>query len=166
MVERHPDNITAALFGGFIGASLSELDAEDMARREIPLSEVLPEPAGGEDTGKTPPIPPIGIGHFETFPLAKEIKAIVVIPDFKVDTADARKVLPDSYSRADAVCPPSKCEIFNAHPRFRYSTRSVWRFCPHLWAPLRPLRSMYIERCRIASISLTAESSSLGFQIY
>jgi len=104
MVERHPDNITAALYGGFVGACLSELNAEDMARTEIPLSEVLPEPAGGEDTGKTPPIPPLGIGQFEKFRFAAEIKAIVVIPDFKVDTADARQVLPSSYSRSDAVC--------------------------------------------------------------
>ena len=103
MIERHPDNITAALYGGFVGACLSELDAEDMARTEIPLSEVLPEPAGGEDTGKTPPIPPLGIGQFEKFSFAPEIKAIVVIPDFKVDTADARKVLPSSYSRSDTV---------------------------------------------------------------
>lgn len=103
MVERHPDNITAALYGGFVGACLSQLNAEDMARTEIPLSEVLPEPAGGEDTGVTPPIPPLGIGQFEKFRLAPEIRAVVVIPDFKVDTADAREVLPNTYSRQDLV---------------------------------------------------------------
>ena len=106
MVERHPDNITAALYGGFVGACLSELKAEDMVRTEIPLSEVLPEPAGGEDTGKTPPLPPLGIGQFEKFRLAPEIKAVVVIPNFKVDTADARKVLPNEYSRPNMVGHP------------------------------------------------------------
>ena len=103
MVERHPDNITAALFGGFICACLSELDPDDLARIEIPLAEVLPEPAGGVDTGKMPPIPPVGIGQFRSMRLSPAIKAVVVIPNFKVDTAKAREVLPDSYSRHDTV---------------------------------------------------------------
>ncbi|KAL8796002.1 MAG: hypothetical protein Q9195_001578 [Heterodermia aff. obscurata] len=92
MVERHPDNITAALYGGFVGACLSELDPEDAARVEVPLAEVLPEPAGGVDTGKQPPVPPLGIGQFERFRLSSDIKAVVVIPNFKVDTAKAREV--------------------------------------------------------------------------
>ena len=104
MVERHPDNITAALYGGFVGACLSELDPEDAARVEVPLAEVLPEPAGGVDTGKQPPVPPLGIGHFERFRLSPDIKAVVVIPNFKVDTAKAREVLPNQYSRQDLVC--------------------------------------------------------------
>ena len=33
-----------------------------MARKEIPLSEVLPQPAGGVDTGLKPPVPPHNIG--------------------------------------------------------------------------------------------------------
>ena len=103
MVERHPDNLTAALHGGFVGACLSELDPGDMARIEIPLAEVLPEPAGGIDTGKQPPVPPIGIGQFQTYKISPEIKAIVVIPDYKVDTALAREVLPNQYSRRDTV---------------------------------------------------------------
>ncbi|KAI4258843.1 MAG: hypothetical protein LQ352_001054 [Teloschistes flavicans] len=80
MIERHPDNVAAALYGGFVGTYLSELDPEDMARKEIPLSEVLPSPAGGIDTGLKPPIPPQ-----------------------EVSTAKARKVLPSQYSRADVV---------------------------------------------------------------
>lgn len=51
MEERHPDNVAAALYGGFVGTYLNELSAEDTERLEIPLSEVLPEPAGGIDTG-------------------------------------------------------------------------------------------------------------------
>lgn len=46
MIERHPDNVAAALYGGFVGTYLKELKPEDMARKEIPLSEVMPEPAG------------------------------------------------------------------------------------------------------------------------
>ena len=40
----------------------NELDPLDMARKEIPLSEVLPQPAGGLDTGLKPPSPPLNIG--------------------------------------------------------------------------------------------------------
>jgi homoserine kinase len=86
-----------------VGTYLNELDPEDVARKEIPLSEVLPAPAGGIDTGIRPPEPPLGIGHYKRFLWAKEIKAIAIIPDFVVPTAQARDVLPKTYSRADVV---------------------------------------------------------------
>ena len=103
MVERHPDNVAAALYGGFVGSYLKELNPEDMKRREIPLAEVLPAPQGGEDTGLTPPIPPHDIGKHIRFPWAKEIKCIAIIPDFEVSTAKARSVLPTSYDKADVI---------------------------------------------------------------
>ena len=103
MVERHPDNVAAALYGGFVGTYLNELNPEDMARKEVPLSEVLPQPAGGEDTGLKPPIPPNDIGHFRRFKWSPDIKAIAIIPDFEVSTAKAREVLPKMYSRQDMV---------------------------------------------------------------
>ncbi|CAG8035299.1 unnamed protein product [Penicillium salamii] len=103
MIERHPDNVAASLFGGFVGTYLNELKPEDVARKEIPLSEVLPAPAGGVDTGIRPPEPPMAIGHYRKFNWAPEIKAIAIIPDFVVPTANARNVLPESYSRADVV---------------------------------------------------------------
>ncbi|KIX10593.1 homoserine kinase [Rhinocladiella mackenziei CBS 650.93] len=103
MVERHPDNVAAALYGGFVGTYLNELDPADMARKEVPLSEVLPQPAGGLDTGLVPPIPPENIGHYRRFNWAKEIKALAIIPDFEVSTAKAREVLPKSYSRQDMI---------------------------------------------------------------
>ncbi|KAL2401401.1 Homoserine kinase [Exophiala dermatitidis] len=103
MVERHPDNVAAALYGGFVGTYLNELDPADMARKEVPLSEVLPQPAGGVDTGLTPPIPPENIGHYRRFNWAKEIKALAIIPDFEVSTAKAREVLPKTYSRQDMI---------------------------------------------------------------
>lgn len=102
-VERHPDNVGAALYGGFVGTYLKPLRPEDMARVEIPLSEVLPAPAGGIDTGIRPPEPPYGIGHHIKFPWAKEIKAVAIIPDFQVPTAMARQVLPERYPRQDVV---------------------------------------------------------------
>lgn len=103
MIERHPDNVAAALYGGFVGTYLRELDPAAMARIEIPLSEVLPAPAGGVDTGLTPPEPPEGIGHYIKFKWAPEIKCIAIIPDFEVKTADARGVLPPSYPRSHVV---------------------------------------------------------------
>lgn len=103
MVERHPDNVAAALYGGFVGTYLNDLDPEDAARIEVPLSEVLPEPAGGVDTGLTPPIPPHGIGHYRRFNWSPAIKAVAIIPDFEVSTAKAREVLPQTYTRKDMV---------------------------------------------------------------
>ncbi len=102
-IERHPDNVGAALFGGFVGTYLKPLAPEDVARVEIPLSEVLPAPAGGVDTGAKPPSPPHGIGHHIKFPWAPEIKAVAIIPEFEVPTAKAREVLPAQYPRPDVV---------------------------------------------------------------
>ena len=103
MIERHPDNVAAALYGGFVGTYLRDLSPADLAAIEIPLSEVLPEPAGGVDTGLQPPNPPIRIGHYIKFKWAPEVKAIAIIPDFEVKTADARGVLPSTYDRRDVV---------------------------------------------------------------
>jgi len=103
MVERHPDNVAGALYGGFVGTYLNELDPAEMARKEIPLSEVLPSPAGGVNTGLKPPEPPLGIGHYIKFKWAREIKAVAIIPDFQVPTAKARDALPTTYSIKDVV---------------------------------------------------------------
>jgi len=103
MIERHPDNVTAAMIGGFVGSYLRELDPKDMERKEIPLAEVLPAPAGGIDTGLKPPVPPEGIGHYIRYGWAPEIKAIAIIPDFEVPTATARGALPKQYSAKDLV---------------------------------------------------------------
>ena len=102
-VERHPDNVGASLFGGFVGTYLRPLRPQDLARRESPLSEVLPAPAGGKDTGERPPEPPHAIGRHIKFPWAKEIKAVAIIPNFEVATAKAREVIPSHYPKQDAV---------------------------------------------------------------
>jgi len=105
MVERHPDNVTAALVGGFVGSYLKELDEADAAAASVPLSEVLPEypPDAGEDWGLDPPAPPLGIGHFVRFGWSESIKAVAIIPRFELSTAKAREVLPLQYSRKDLV---------------------------------------------------------------
>jgi homoserine kinase len=106
MVERHPDNVTAALVGGFVGSYLRELDPSATQAASVPLSEVLPEyPSdAGPDWGRDPPSPPTGIGHYVRFGWAKEIRAVAIIPRFELSTATAREVLPQSYSRKDVVC--------------------------------------------------------------
>jgi homoserine kinase len=96
-------SVAAALYGGFVGTYLNELNDEDLKRKEIPLSEVLPAPAGGLDTGLKPPEPPLNIGHYKKFRWAKEVKCIAIIPNFEVSTASARECLPAMYSRADMV---------------------------------------------------------------
>lgn len=105
MIERHPDNVTAALIGGFVGSYLLELSPEDTQAKDVPLSEVLPEypPDAGEQWGKSPPSPPGGIGHYIRFGWAKEIKVIAIIPQFEVSTAKARSALPQMYSLKDLV---------------------------------------------------------------
>ena len=105
MVERHPDNVTAALVGGFVGSYLRDLDVAAMEAAQVPLSEVLPEyPSdAGEDWGLNPPIPPLGIGHYVRFGWSGSIKAVAIIPRFELSTAKARDVLPEQYSRKDLV---------------------------------------------------------------
>lgn len=106
MVERHPDNVAAALVGGFVGSYLKELDPQDTAAKEIPLSEVLPMEPSAEEQRRDlppPPLPPSGIGHWIRFGWAKEIRAITIIPQFELATAKARSVLPSTYDKKDLI---------------------------------------------------------------
>ena len=105
MIERHPDNVTAALIGGFVGSYLLELSGKDAETTKVPLSEVLPEypPDAGASWGRDPPTPPHGIGHYIRFGWAPEIKVIAIVPHFEVLTAEARRVLPDMYAKHDVV---------------------------------------------------------------
>ena len=43
MIERHPDNIAAAMLGGFIGSYLNELSSEDSQLTTVPLDYILPK---------------------------------------------------------------------------------------------------------------------------
>ena len=112
MVERHPDNVAAALFGSFVGTFMRPLSPEDTARVEIPLSEVLPELSGGVDTGKLPVHePPLAIGNYHQFQFNSNIRCVVVIPDFRLDTSKARRALPQQYSREDATFNMQRCSL-------------------------------------------------------
>ncbi|RIA94497.1 GHMP kinase [Glomus cerebriforme] len=105
MIERHPDNVTAALMGGFIASYLRELDPKDIEAPVIPHSETLGDGTTANETAveESIPIVPKGIGHYIKLNWAKEIKAITIIPQFEIATATARSVLPLSYERQDVV---------------------------------------------------------------
>jgi homoserine kinase len=120
MVERHPDNVTAALVGGFVGSYLKELDEAASLAASVPLSEVLPEypPDAGEDWGLNPPRPPFGIGHYVKFGWSEGIKAVAIIPRFELSTAKARGVLPTEYSRKDLVSYLCLCLSFSLNSFF------------------------------------------------
>lgn len=112
VVERHPDNVGAALFGGFIGAftKLTTSDAELIER--TPLREVLPALPGGTDPGLlTVHKPPRAIGSPRQLGFNADIKIIVVIPDFHLNTAEARECLPHSYTRKDLVFNAQRCAV-------------------------------------------------------
>ncbi|MDF0551877.1 homoserine kinase [Kamptonema sp. UHCC 0994] len=81
-IEGHPDNVVPALFGGCRLAA----------------------------TKGEPPQPPLTKGgqggcNWEIcdIPWHSDIVPIVAIPDFELSTAEARKVLPTEYSKADAI---------------------------------------------------------------
>ncbi|GAA5983424.1 hypothetical protein JCM11641_007844 [Rhodosporidiobolus odoratus] len=107
MVERHPDNVTAALCGGFTGSFLRMLDPSELAPSSIPLAEVLPAyptNAGPPQPGQElPPQPPRNVGRHVRYGFSKDIGMVVVVPKFEVETAKARGALPDNYPRADVV---------------------------------------------------------------
>ncbi|KAI9307086.1 putative homoserine kinase [Cunninghamella echinulata] len=97
MIERHPDNVAAALMGGFVASYLRELSPKDM--EGIPESETLLE----VDPKNPAPQPPLGIGHYLRLKWNQDIKCIAIVPQFKVATAEARSVLPTTYERKDVI---------------------------------------------------------------
>ncbi|GBB93478.1 hypothetical protein RclHR1_02180020 [Rhizophagus clarus] len=105
MIERHPDNVTAALMGGFVASYLRELDPKDIETPTIPHSETFEDGTTANEPAVKQKVltVPNGIGHYIRLNWAKEIKAITLIPQFEVATATARSVLPHTYERQDVV---------------------------------------------------------------
>ncbi|KAI8137433.1 hypothetical protein BJV82DRAFT_646881 [Fennellomyces sp. T-0311] len=97
MIERHPDNVAAALMGGFVASYLRELDPE--VTKGVPESETFLD----DVMSKTYPQPPVGIGHYLRLNWTKEIKTVAIVPNFEVATAKARAVLPSTYTRHDVI---------------------------------------------------------------
>ncbi|CCE86952.1 Piso0_005476 [Millerozyma farinosa CBS 7064] len=103
MIERHPDNLAAAMLGGFVGSYLNELPAGENDAKNISMESILPV------AGKTPSEkysrdqPPKDIGVYVKYKWNPKIKCIAVIPQFELSTDKARDALPSSYSRSDIV---------------------------------------------------------------
>lgn len=91
MMGRHPDNVAAALYGGFVATFLNELKPEDMARRDIPKSEIIPDNIP-EEIDEKPSKPPSGIAHYRRLPFARAIKAVTIIPNFEVPDSNASTI--------------------------------------------------------------------------
>ena len=95
-LEGHPDNVVPALLGG------CRLAASNTPP-QLPLSK------GGltEESPLTPPLSKGGQGggswQICDIPWHPDIVPVVAIPDFELSTAEARRVLPSEYSRADAI---------------------------------------------------------------
>ena len=84
-LEGHPDNVVPALLGGCRLAA-SSLKNQPQRRTE-----------GSDDDAE-------GFGwEICDIPWHSSIVPVVAIPDFELSTAEARKVLPADYSRADAI---------------------------------------------------------------
>jgi len=125
-LEGHPDNVVPALLGGCrLAASnappqppLSKGGLREQLplskgglRQEFPLREAgLTEQSPLDLDAEILPSPPLskggqGGGSWEIcdIPWHPNIVPVVAIPDFELSTAEARKVLPADYSRADAI---------------------------------------------------------------
>jgi len=112
-LEGHPDNVVPALLGGCRLAASNPPPQPPLSKgglregfplREAGLTEQSPLDA------EILPSPPLskggqGGGSWEIcdIPWHPNIVPVVAIPDFELSTAEARKVLPADYSRADAI---------------------------------------------------------------
>ncbi|KAJ1565194.1 hypothetical protein HK096_004094, partial [Nowakowskiella sp. JEL0078] len=100
-IEGHPDNTTASLIGGFTASYLSSI-------LETAFSDVILENDSVKfNPNNLPPVipslPVTPLGRYIRLGLASNIRAVVVIPAFELQTKLSREVLPISYSRADVV---------------------------------------------------------------
>lgn len=102
MIERHPDNIAAAMLGGFVGSYLNELDEKSTQDKSVPLEYILPKAHTPKEKYVTTP-PPANMGEYMEYSWCEKIKCVAIIPDFELATDDARAVLPESYTRPDII---------------------------------------------------------------
>lgn len=114
-LEGHPDNVVPALLGGCRLAASNAPPQPPLSkgglREEFPLREAgLTEQLPLDLDAEILPSPPLskggqGGGSWQIcdIPWHPNIVPVVAIPDFELSTAEARKVLPADYSKADAI---------------------------------------------------------------
>lgn len=97
---------STAIVGGIVGANAlagSPLNGDDLAALANELEghpdNVVPALRGGMQVAA------MANGRLQICPLPwhESVVPVVIIPEFEVSTADARRVLPGQYSRSDAV---------------------------------------------------------------
>ncbi|MEG4282752.1 homoserine kinase [Microcoleus sp. A006_D1] len=91
-LEGHPDNVVPALLGGCRLAASNTPPQPPLSKGG--LRESPPLTKGGQGGGSW---------QICDIPWHPDIVPVVAIPDFELSTAEARKVLPADYSRADAI---------------------------------------------------------------
>lgn len=104
-----------AIVGGLVGANqLAGAPLGETALMELAIAieghpdNVVPALLGGCRLAATAGVRPQGEKYASNWAIADipwhpEIMPVVAIPDFELSTAEARKVLPADYSRADAI---------------------------------------------------------------
>jgi homoserine kinase len=114
-LEGHPDNVVPALLGGCRLAASNAPPQPPLSKggltEEFPLREAgLTEQSPLDLDAEILPSPPLskggqGEGSWQIcdIPWHPNIVPVVAIPDFELSTAEARKVLPADYSKADAI---------------------------------------------------------------
>ncbi|CAK7897007.1 homoserine kinase [[Candida] anglica] len=103
LIERHPDNIAAAMLGGFVGSYLNELSPEETTAKNVDLEYILPKYNKTDESQIVSTPPPQKIGQYIQYDWCKKIKCVAIIPQFEVSTDKARAVLPELYSKPDIV---------------------------------------------------------------
>ena len=101
-LEGHPDNVVPALLGGCRLAAMgfSNEPQRRQSRGGVPLLEGTGVRGGrrGEEEGE-------GFGGWQVCDVCwhSDVVPVVAIPNFELETQEARKVLPIEVSRADAI---------------------------------------------------------------
>ncbi|GMG19422.1 unnamed protein product [Ambrosiozyma monospora] len=101
MIEKHPDNITASMMGGFVGSFLRKLNDSEINVVGLPLSKILPQHGATEQLPS--PQAPKDLGTHVKYNWNHNIKCIAIIPQFEVSTEKSRAVLPANYSKSDVI---------------------------------------------------------------
>jgi homoserine kinase len=111
-IEGHPDNVAAAVLGGL---QLVVAEEEQGGHPLVEAQLIAPLPHQGR--GKR-------ISLFTAqISVSLELHAVLFIPELRIATADARAVLPEKVSRADAVYNMSRAALLVAgmatnHPEY------------------------------------------------
>ncbi|MEG3923681.1 MULTISPECIES: homoserine kinase [unclassified Microcoleus] len=102
-LEGHPDNVVPALLGGCRLAASNAPPQPPLSKGGLREQLPLTEPGLTE----SPPLSKGGQGggswEICDIPWHPNVVPVVAIPDFELSTAEARKVLPADYSKADAI---------------------------------------------------------------